>query len=319
MTRAPGIAAAGLGLLALAAASLLTGVIALGPGTWDGPEALAVLAVSRIPRTLAALLTGASMAVAGLIMQMLARNRFIEPATAGTGQSAALGILGVTLLWPAAPIWAQMGTASLAAILGSLGFLLMIRRLPPTQPLLVPLVGLIYGGLLGAAVGAIGYQLDLLQYVEVWMNGEFSGVLRGRYELLWASGALTLLAYAFADRFTIAGLGREASVSLGLNYARVVAVGLLIVSVTTALTVVTVGMIPFVGLVVPNIVSRLAGDNLRATLPGVAALGAGLVLACDLLGRIVRAPYEIPVGTLLGVLGALLFLWLLNARPRHAR
>nr|WP_256439174.1 iron chelate uptake ABC transporter family permease subunit [Rubellimicrobium arenae] len=303
----------------MAAASLLTGVIALGPGTWDGPEALAVLAVSRIPRTLAALLTGASMAVAGLIMQMLARNRFIEPATAGTGQSAALGILGVTLLWPAAPIWAQMGTASLAAILGSLGFLLMIRRLPPTQPLLVPLVGLIYGGLLGAAVGAIGYQLDLLQYVEVWMNGEFSGVLRGRYELLWASGALTLLAYAFADRFTIAGLGREASVSLGLNYARVVAVGLLIVSVTTALTVVTVGMIPFVGLVVPNIVSRLAGDNLRATLPGVAALGAGLVLACDLLGRIVRAPYEIPVGTLLGVLGALLFLWLLNARPRHAR
>ena len=312
--------AAALALMALAVASLFTGVIDLGPrALWTDPEALRLLAISRIPRTAAVLLTGASMAVAGLIMQMLARNRFIEPTTAGTGQSAALGILAVTLLWPTAPIWGQMVVASLCAVLGSTGFLLLVRRLPPTQPLLVPLVGLIYGGIIGAAATFLSYHFDLLQYIDIWMNGEFSGVLRGRYELLWITGLLTLLAYFIADQFTIAGLGREASVNLGLNYGQVVVAGLLIVSIVTALTVVTVGMIPFVGLVVPNIVSRLAGDNLRATLPGVAAFGAGLVLACDLLGRIVRYPYEVPVGTIFGVVGAIIFLWLLYARPAHAR
>lgn len=298
-------------LLALAVVSLFTGVIETGLGALADPEGLRLMAVSRLPRTLAVLITGAALTVAGLIMQMLARNRFIEPNTAGTGQSAALGVLAVLLLLPGAPIWVQMALASLAAMAGTAGLLALIGRLPPTQPLLVPLVALIYGGIIGAGVDFLGYRYDLLQYVSIWTNGEFSGVLMGRYELLWIAAGLTALAYLFADRFTIAGLGRETATSLGLNHTGVVVVGLGIVSVVTALTVVTVGMIPFVGLVVPNIVSRLWGDNLRATLPMTAALGAGLVLACDLLGRIVRHPYEIPVGTIFGVVGAAIFLWLL--------
>ncbi|TNC66609.1 ABC transporter permease [Rubellimicrobium roseum] len=302
-------------LAALSVASLLTGVIDLAPGD---PDAWGVLVVSRLPRTLAVILTGASMAVAGLVMQMLVRNRFVEPTTAGTGQGAALGILLVTILWPGAPLLAQMVVASLCALLATAGFLVLVRRLPPTQPLLVPLVALVYGSVLGSVVMFIGYQLDLLQYVEVWTNGEFSGVLLGRYELLWLSGAVAVGAYFAADRFTIVGLGREASVSLGLDYERVVLGGLLIVAVVSALTVVTVGMIPFVGIIVPNVASRLLGDNLRATLPGVALLGSILVLACDLLGRLVRHPYEIPVGTVFGVVGALVFLALLYGRPGRA-
>ena len=312
-----GLGAAGMGLLV--AASLLTGVIGFGPAAAvSDPEALRVLVVSRIPRTLALLLTGASMSVAGMVMQMLARNRFIEPTTAGVGQSAALGILGVTLLWPTAPLWAQMTVASIAAILGSAGFLLLIRRLPPSQPLMVPLVGLIYGGIIGAAVTFLGYRFDLLQYVEIWTSGDFSGVLRGRYELLWLAGILTIAAYLVADRFTIVGLGEDASVSLGLNYLRVATMGLLVVSVVTAVVVTTVGMIPFVGLVVPNVVSRIVGDDLRASLPWVAGAGAVLVTFCDILGRIVRFPYEVPVSTIFGVVGAVVFLWLLHARPARA-
>ncbi len=307
------------GCALLIAASLLTGVIEFGPAAaLSDPEALAVMAVSRIPRTLALVLTGATMGVAGMVMQMLARNRFIEPTTAGTGQSAALGILVVAFAWPAAPIWAQMIVASLAAIAGSAGFLLLIRNLPPSQPLLVPLVGLIYGGIIGAVVTFLGYRFDLLQYVEVWTSGDFSGVLRGRYELLWLAGVLAVAAYAVADRFTIIGLGRDASVSLGLNYVRVAIAGLLVVSVVTAVTVVTVGMIPFVGLVVPNIVSRLRGDDLRASLPWVALTGAVLVTLCDLIGRLVNHPYEVPVSTIFGVVGAVVFLWLLHARPARA-
>lgn len=284
---------------------------------WTRPEALNLLVVSRFPRTAAALITGATLAVAGAIMQMLVRNRFVEPMTAGTGQGAALGILIVTLLLPSAAIFTKMIIASGVALFTSLGFLAIVRTLPPTQPLLVPLVGLIYGGILGAGVIFVAYQADLLQYIGVWMNGEFSGVLQGRYELLWIAAAVGALTYFAADQFAIVGLGRTTSVNLGLNHGQVVLIGLIAISLVSALTVTTVGMIPFVGLVVPNIVSRLAGDNLRATLPIVAMIGAVLTLGSDILGRVLRYPFEIPVGTVFGVIGAILFLWLLYRTPRH--
>lgn len=306
-------------LIGLAGLSLFVGVIDLSPmDLFRDREALHLLILSRLPRTLAVMITGATLAVAGTLMQQIARNKFVEPMTAGSGQGAALGILLVTLLMPAAPLLLRMSVAALTALATSIGFLLIIRRLPSTQPLLVPLVGLVYGGLLGAAVTFFAYQGDLLQYIEVWMSGEFSGVLKGRYELLWIAALAAALTYLIADQFAIVGLGRTAVINLGLNYTQVVFLGLLAISIVTALTVVTVGMIPFVGLVVPNIVSRRYGDNLRMTLPVVALMGAAMVLACDILGRVLRAPYEVPVGTVFGVLGAVIFLYLLNARPRYA-
>lgn len=282
------------------------------------PEALSLLLLSRLPRTLAVIITGATLAIVGTIMQQIVRNKFVEPMTTGTGQGAALGILLATVLIPSAPLIMRMGLASVTALLASLGFLAITRRLPPAQPLLVPLVGLVYGGIIGAIVTFFAYQADLLQYIEVWTSGEFSGVLKGRYELLWIAAVVAALSYLIADQFAIVGMGRTVSVNLGLNYGQVVMIGLGAISIVTALTVVTVGMIPFLGLVVPNIVSRLFGDNLRSTLPLVALMGAGLVLASDILARLLRYPFEIPVGTVMGVIGAVVFLWLLYSRPRHA-
>ena len=301
-------------LLALSVLSLFVGVIDLSTDA----EAWSLVAVSRFPRTAAALITGASLAVAGAIMQLLARNRFVEPMTAGTGQGAALGILLVTIFAPSASLGMKMLLASGTALITSFGFLAIVRRLPVTQPILVPLVGLVYGGLIGAGVTFVAFQSDLLQYIEIWMSGEFSGILQGRYELLWIAAIVAIASYLVADQFAILGMGKSVSLNLGLNYDHIVLLGLLVVSVVTALTVVVVGMIPFVGLVVPNIVSRLMGDDLRSTLPTIAALGAGLVLACDIAGRLVRYPFEIPVGTILGVIGTCVFLWLLFAKPRHA-
>lgn len=305
-------------LVILSIASLFVGVIDLSwPALWSDPGAVELLVVSRAPRTIAVIISGGALAVSGAIMQMLVRNRFVEPMTAGTGQGAALGILLVTLFAPGASILVKMVLASLTALAASAGFLAIVQRLPPTQPLLVALVGLIYGGILGAAVTVIAYQADLLQYVEIWMNGEFSGVLQGRYELLWLVALVAALAYLAADQFAIIGMGRTASINLGLNYSQTMVLGLLAISIVTALTVVTVGLIPFVGLVVPNIIARLAGDNLRRSLPLTAMTGAALVLLCDILGRLIRYPYEIPVGTVFGVVGALLFLWLLHGPKRH--
>ena len=312
------VSVAGLGLAALFVLSLAVGVGPLPLGRlWSDPEAMQLLAVSRLPRTLAAVLSGAGLAIAGLIMQTLSRNRFVEPATAGTAQSAELGILLVTLLFPAAALWAKTLVAGGAALLGTSVFLATAHRLPPQQPFLVPLFGIVYGGVIGAVATFAAWQADLLQFLSVWANGEFSGVLRGRYELLWIAALMVALAWIVADRLTIMALGREASIGLGIDYARMMQIGLVIVSVITALAVVVVGMIPFVGLAVPNIVSRVMGDNVRGTLGWVAAGGAGLVLVCDIAGRLIRYPYEIPVGTVMGVVGGAVFLWLLFRRGGH--
>ncbi|WP_417270375.1 ABC transporter permease [Celeribacter sp.] len=307
-------------LIGLAVLSLFVGVTSISlRDVFADAGATKLFVVSRLPRTLAVLITGAALAVSGTVMQMLVRNRFVEPMTAGTGQGAALGILLSVTVFPAAPLMAKMVIASVTALAASVIFLMIVRRLPPQQPLLVPLVGMVYGGILGAMVVFFAYQTDLLQYVSVWMNGEFSGVLKGRYELLWLAAITAIFCYIVADHFSIIGMGHEISINLGLNYKQVMLMGLIAISIVSALTVVTVGMIPFVGLVVPNIISRRMGDNLRATLPATAMMGAGMVLASDILGRLLRYPFEIPVGSVFGVIGAVIFLWLLYAPARHAR
>ncbi|MBN9323487.1 MAG: iron chelate uptake ABC transporter family permease subunit, partial [Delftia acidovorans] len=183
--------------------------------------------------------------------------------------------------------------------------------------LIVPLVGIMMGNVISAVATFIAYRFDLLQALAAWTTGDFSSVLRGRYELLWLSFLLTGIAYFAADRFTVAGLGEDFTTNLGLDYRRVLRLGLVIVSMVTASVVATVGMVPFVGLIVPNIVAMAMGDNMRRALPWVAILGAGLVLACDLAGRLIRFPYEIPVGTVMGVVGSALFLALLLRKRRQ--
>ncbi|WP_319531531.1 iron chelate uptake ABC transporter family permease subunit [uncultured Cohaesibacter sp.] len=303
-------------LVLLAGISMGVGVMDL---SWSSPSGEGLFALSRFPRTAAAILAGGSLAVGGVILQTLVHNRFVEPMTTGTGEGAALGILLALVLLPEESLMLRLLFASVTALVANLGFLAMVRRLPPTQPLMVPLVGIVYGGILGAIVTFFAYQYDLLQYLGVWLNGDFSGILKGRYELLWLAGALALLTYFIADRLAIVGLGDTISTGLGVSYHQVVMVGLVAISVVSAMTVVTVGMIPFIGLVVPNVISRTLGDNLRRTLPVTALFGANLVLACDIVARLIRFPYEMPVGSVLGLLGALVFLWILyHPRKRHA-
>lgn len=316
-----GFAAAAILVAVLAVVSVFVGVGDVSPGALLGrnpdDRALQLLLVSRIPRTLAIVLAGMSMSVAGMIMQMLTRNRFVEPSTAGTAESASLGILTVTLLAPDIPVFAKMLVASGFALAGTALFLRILRAVPLRSVLIVPLIGIMLGGVISAITTFIAYRFDLLQSLNAWMTGDFSGVLRGRYELLWLSFALTAIAYMAAHRFTVAGLGEDFTTNLGLNYKAVMRLGLVIVSMVTAVVVVTVGMIPFLGLIVPNIVSVAMGDNMRRSLPWVALLGAGLVLACDITGRLIRYPYEIPIGTTMGVVGSALFLYLLLRKRRQ--
>ena len=314
------LALAGVGLLA--GWSLFVGVSDVSIGTLFGDgaadRAALILLVSRLPRTLALILAGAAMAVSGLLLQMLVRNRFVEPSTAGTAESAIFGMMMVSLLAPEAPVIGRMAAASLCALAGTGLFLAILRRVPLRSPLVVPLVGIMLGGVITAMTEFIAYRHDLMQSVRAWEMGDFSAILLGRYELLWVSFALTGVAYLAADRFTVAGMGRDVATNLGIDHRKVMALGLVIVSMTTAAVIATCGMIPFLGLIVPNIVSLIRGDNMRGSLPWVALMGAGLVLACDIAGRLVIHPYEIPIGTMMGVIGSALFLYLLLRRNGNA-
>lgn len=283
---------------------------------WTG-EPWQVLVESRVPRTLALMLAGSAMAVSGTIMQMLVRNRFAEPSTIGTAEAAKLGSLIALLTIPDAAISYRLAAATAFALLFTAAFIRILRQLSLQSALIVPLVGILLGGVIEAAATFLAYRYDLMQSLASWSSGDFSMIIRGRYELLWIACALTGVAYAYADYFTVAGLGEDFTTSLGLNYRSVVALGLVIVSTVTAVVVVTVGIIPFLGLVVPNLVSLVIGDNVRRALVWVALAGAGLVLACDIIGRILNAPYEIPVGTTLGIIASGLFLYLLLRK--HAR
>ena len=274
-----------------------------------------LMLVSRIPRTIAIILTGIAMAVAGMIIQVVLKNRFVEPSMVGATQSAALGLLVVSLLFPASALIIKMGVATIAAVVGMMIFMALIHRIPPTDFLMIPLIGIVFGGIIEAVTTFIAYQTETLQMLSVWQFGDFSGVLAGRYELLWLTGGLCILAYIIADKLTIVGLGDNIALNLGISKRQVTWLGVGMVAMMSAVVVVTVGMIPFIGLVIPNIVSRLMGDKLRRSLPAVALLGASAVLLCDIIGRSIRYPFEVPVATVFGVVGTVLFLWLLLRAP----
>ena len=276
---------------------------------------LSLMLASRLPRTLAVVLTGASLAVAGTLIQVVLKNRFVEPSMVGATQASALGLLVVSIVLPASSPMLKMSVATVTALIGMVIFMRLIKPLPVTDYLLIPLVGIVFGGVIDAITVFIAYQTETMQMLSVWRFGDFSAVLAGRYEWLWLTGILTVTAYILADQLTIVGLGDNVATNLGVNKKLISGFGIGMVAMVSAVVVVTVGSIPFVGLVVPNVVSRLTGDQLRRCLPAVAMLGACAVLACDIIARTIRYPFEVPVATVFGVLGAGVFLWLLLRSP----
>lgn len=275
------------------------------------PYAWFIFWQTRLPRTISILLVGAALALSGMIMQLLTRNRFVEPSTAGTVESASLGILFIMIFLPDIPVLGKMVVATLFAMTGTLLFMFLLRRIHLKSSLIIPLTGIMLSYIIGSLTNAIADYEMLLPSLQAYLFGSFSMIIEGKYELLWLSLPLCILAYCTADRFTVASLGEDLTNNLGLNYRVVMFLGLFIVASITAVVVCTVGRIPFVGLIIPNIVSNFMGDNMRYTAPWVAISGAGLVLLCDLLGRIIHPSFEVPISTIMGVIGSFIFMILL--------
>jgi len=287
--------------------SLLVGVYDLGDGQLGGE----MFWITRVPRTLALVLAGCAMSVSGLVMQLLTQNRFVEPTTTGTAEWAALGLLVTVVLVPASPLPVRMLVASIAAFIGTMIFLAILRRLVLRSSLVVPLVGIMLGAVVSAFTTYLAVSTNMLQMLGTWFMGSFTSVVRGRYEVLWVVAIVVVLVFLFADRLTAAGLGEDVATSLGVNYQRMLLIGTALVAVATGVTTVVVGFLPFLGLIVPNLVSMWRGDNLRANLPWVCVSGVAILVVCDIVGRVIRMPYEVPVSMILGVLGAAVFISLL--------
>ncbi|MFE7631350.1 ABC transporter permease [Kocuria sp. NPDC057446] len=302
-----------LGVLALLAASLLTGVYDVF-GADDGNE---MFAITRIPRTVALVLAGAAMSMSGLVMQLLTQNRFVEPTTTGTTEWAGLGLLIVMLLVPTATILTRMLGAVTAAFIGTMVFFLFLRRVSLRSSLIVPIVGIMLGAVVGSVSTFLALQTDMLQNLGVWFAGSFTSVLRGQYEVLWIVLLVGIAVFLVADRLTVAGLGEDVATNVGLDYHRTVLLGTGLIAVATGVVTVVVGNLPFLGLIVPNIVSMVRGDDLRSNLPWVCLLGIAIVTLCDLIGRMIIMPFEIPVSVILGIVGAVVFVCLLLRQRRR--
>ncbi|WP_426718693.1 ABC transporter permease [Corynebacterium auriscanis] len=298
---------------ALLAASLMTGEYDIFSGE-DGAE---IFALTRIPRTIALVLAGAAMAMSGLVMQMLTQNRFVSPTTTGTTEWAGLGLLLVMIFAPTASLTGRMVGAIVASFIGTLVFFLFLRRVSLRSSLVVPIVGIMLGAVVSSVSTFIALQFDALQSLTVWFAGSFTSVFKAQYEVLWIVAGVVVAVFLIADRLTVAGLGEDIATGLGLNYQRVLFLGTGLVAVATGVVTVVVGNLPFLGLIVPNLVSMIRGDDLRSNLPWVALTGIAVVAVCDLLARIVIAPFEIPVSVILGVVGSAVFIAMIVRQRRR--
>lgn len=298
----------GLGII-----SLVTGVYDI----WGQADGLGMFLITRIPRTAALMLTGAAMSMAGLVMQLITQNRMVEPTTTGTIEWAGLGLLLVYLVFPAPTLVVRMAGAIIFSFAGTMVFFLFLRRIKLRSSLIVPIIGMMLGAVVSAFSTFLGLTFQKTQSIESWFVGSFAAVQAGRYEYLWLIIIVTVLIFIYADRFTLAGLGEDVATSLGVNYNRIVLLGTGLIAIAVGIVSAVIGNLPFLGLIVPNIVSMYRGDDLRSNLPWVCVIGMGVITLCDIVARTVIMPFEVPVSLILGTIGSVVFILILLRQRRR--
>lgn len=295
------------------------GVISLFTGVYDirGQEdGWNMFFITRVPRTAALMLTGAAMSMSGLVMQLITQNRLVEPTTTGTIEWAGLGLVFVYLVFPAPALVLRMTGAIAVSFIGTMIFFFFLRRVKLRSSLIVPIIGMMLGAVISAISTFIGLTFSMTQNIETWFVGSFAQVQIGRYEYLWLIVIVTILIFLYADRLTLAGLGEDVATSLGVNYNKIVVLGTGLISFAVGIVAAVIGNLPFLGLIVPNIVSMYRGDDLRSNLPWVCVLGMGTITLCDIISRTIIMPFEVPVSLILGTVGAVVFIIILLKQRR---
>ncbi|NQX11575.1 iron ABC transporter permease [Microbacteriaceae bacterium VKM Ac-2855] len=316
----------------MAALSLFIGTRGLDPATvltvlggGGSAEAREIILGQRLPRTLLGVIGGAALAVGGALVQGHTRNPLADPGLLGVTAGSALAVvLAISLLGVATPIgylWFAFGGALLGTLL-VVAFGAGATRRRDEGPASLVLAGAAVSALLGAVTGVI-LLLDTatLDQYRFWTVGSLAGG-RGSEAVLTV---LPFLAVGFAiaclqgSALNALALGDDVATSLGRNVAGVRAGGLVAVVLLVGGAVACIGSLGFVGLVAPHLVRRLSGGDHRMSIPLSAAAGALVVLLADIVGRLVLAPAELPVGITLGVLGGPAFLLVVLRSARRRR
>ncbi|WP_373865041.1 ABC transporter permease [Paenibacillus amylolyticus] len=303
-------------------ATIILGITSLFIGVYDirgQADGMEMFFITRVPRTVALMLTGAAMAMAGLVMQLITQNRLVEPTTTGTMEWSGLGIMFIYLIFPAPSLTLRMTGAIIFSFIGTMIFFMFLKKVKLRSSLVVPIIGMMLGAVISAFSTFVGLVFQMTQNIESWFAGSFSSVQIGRYEYLWLIVLVTILIFVFADRLTLAGLGEDVATSLGVNYDRIILLGTALISLAVGIVAAVIGNLPFLGLIVPNIVSMFRGDDLRSNLPWVCLLGMGSIIVCDILSRVIIMPFEIPVSMILGTVGAVVFIVILLRQRRSTR
>ena len=315
---------AGLGILTLAACvlSLALGSVNLGPGTvirslLSGDTASTagrIVWYVRLPRLCAGLLAGAALAVSGTVIQTVLHNPLASPGVIGVNSSAGLAVALVCAMAPAA-----QALSPLAAFLGALagvGLVVGIAQSTGASRMTLVLAGVAVSNILSAGIDAVVTLFpDALAGITDFRIGGFTGVTLERLApaagmILPGIGAVCLL----SGRMDVLILGEELARSLGLRVRPLQFVLLMLAALLAGAAVSFAGLLGFVGLIVPHAMRRLVGEESLPLRVGSALGGACLVTVCDLLARILFAPYELPVGIVLSFTGEPFFLWLLLRR-----
>ena len=307
--------------IAMVTVVIILGIISLSVGVYDirGQEnGINMFFITRVPRTASLMLTGAAMSMTGLVTQLIVQNKMVEPTTTGTIEWSGLGLTLVYLLVPAPSLVLRMTGAIIFSFIGTMIFFLFLRRVKLRSSLIVPIIGIMLGAVISAISTFVGLTFQMTQSIENWFVGSFASVQIGRYEYLWLIIVVAVLVFVYADRFTLAGLGEDVATSLGANYKGIVLLGTALISFAVGIVTAVIGNLPFLGLIVPNIVSMYRGDHLRSNLPWVCVLGMAVITLCDIISRTIIMPFEVPVSLILGTVGSVTFIVIL-VRQRRAR
>lgn len=281
----------------------------------------------RLPRVLLSALTGAVLGVSGTIMQGLFRNPIVEPGLAGTSAGAALGASLVFVLGG--------GTSALSAPLGSLAVPLMAFAGAFGATMLVYKVSATFGKvnvftllLAGIAVNAVcSAGTGFLSYIArdpqarnitFWNLGTFTTAdWRGTILVAVSFVACFVLSLRDAKALNALMLGEDEAALLGMDPQRLIIRLLVLNTIMVATATAMVGVIAFVGLVVPHVLRMVKSSDYTFLLPGSALLGAVLMVVVDVVARLIIPPAELPVGIITAVVGAPVFLWILLRQQRR--
>ena len=312
---------AGFGILLIGAIviSLLVGSVKMPPGVVfdaltgrDRESTLSrIILYSRLPRTCAAFLAGAALAVAGVIIQTVLNNPLASPSIIGVNSSAGFAVAFVCAFWPAAQRYTPF-----IAFAGALAGVLLVMALSQSTVaarITVVLAGVAISNLFSAGIDAIITLVpDALNSVSDFRIGGFTGVTMSQLGPAAAIIAISLVTvFSLAHQLDILALGTDTAKSLGLAVGRMRVVFLVLAAALAGAAVSFCGLIGFVGLIVPHAMRRIVGEDNGNLLVASAMGGAFFVLICDLIARVLFAPFEIPVGIVLSFAGAPFFLWLL--------